>query len=276
MIEAIQKKYAFTIGRRRMTTLLDKLYGVRIGECQAGRLMRQFGLKAKTRQIRKARMCTRKALKEGLPDNILDRNFICNVPRKHFVTDVTYIPYYEDGEWHWSYLSLVLDLYNREIVAWKLSKTQDIRLALDTLMILSFKHPAEGAMLHSDHGSIYTAKVFRDTLAAMGITQSLSRVANCHDNAPMECFNGTLKVEALYNTSFPGSDRTSFLERNEMISRFIDFYKSSRGEHSQCSSPLTPPTVRIRSWRFLHLEQRSLLVKRAEGRPSPSFQSRIR
>ena len=79
-----------------------------------------------------------------------------------------------------------------------------------------------------DHGSIYTAKVFRDTLAAMGITQSLSRVANCHDNAPMECFNGTLKVEALYNTSFPGSDRTSFLERNEMISRFIDFYNKER------------------------------------------------
>ena len=227
-IEEIQQKYAFTIGRRRMTSLLQKRFGVTVGECQAARVMRKFGLLAKIRQIRKARMTTRHAVKNGLPENILNRNFTCTEPRKHFVTDVTYIPYYEKGEWHWAYLSLILDLYNREIVAWRLSRHQNIQLALDTLSMLTFKKPAEGAMLHSDHGSIYTAQIFREALKANRITQSLSRVGNCHDNAPMECFNGTLKVEALYNRDFPGSELTSFMDRNRLIEKYINFYNQER------------------------------------------------
>jgi transposase InsO family protein len=105
-------------------------------------------------------------------------------------------------EYHWGYLSLVLDLYDRSIAVWVFSKRQDIGLAMDSLQILANKGFAEGAILHSDHGSIYTAQPFRDRLAALGVTQSLSRVANCHDNAPMECFNGTIKVEELNNLCF--------------------------------------------------------------------------
>ena len=78
-IEEIQQKYAFTIGRRRMTSLLQRRFGVTVGECQTA-VMRKFGLLAKIRQIRKARMTTRHAVKNGLPENILNRNFTCTEP----------------------------------------------------------------------------------------------------------------------------------------------------------------------------------------------------
>lgn len=129
------------------------------------------------------------------------------------VTDVTYVPYFENGEWHWGYLALVQDLFDRSIVAWAYSKKQDIRLAIATLQILSFRGLAAGAMLHSDRGSIYTANIFREMAKQMGLTQSYSRTANCYDNATMECFNGTFKVEALYNPL--QQERPSFKEQNE-------------------------------------------------------------
>ena len=92
------------------------------------------------------------------------------------------------------------DLFNRAIVAWVYSKKQDVRLGL----LLSSRGLTPGAMLHSDRGSIYTAQAFRDAADGMGLIQSFSRTANCHDNATMECFNGTFKVEALYNPNSRG------------------------------------------------------------------------
>lgn len=72
-------------------------------------------------------------------------------------------------------------------------------------------------MLHSDRGAIYTATSFRETLRLMGIQDSFSRRGNCYDNATMECFNGTFKVEALYNPLWLKTERLSFKEQQELI-----------------------------------------------------------
>ena len=82
-------------------------------------------------------------------------------------------------------------------------------------------------MLHSDRGSIYTANIFRDLAAKIGLTQSYSRTANCYDNATMEGFNGTFKVEALYNPLLR-LEKPSFREQNEFIDRYIKFYNKER------------------------------------------------
>lgn len=164
-------------------------------------------------------MCTRKAL----PDNILDHNFIRNKPRKHFLIYVAYIPYYEGRKWNWSHLSLVLDLNNRKIMAWKSSKTQDIQLALDTLMNLSFTNPAEGAMLHSAHSSIYTAKVFGDTLQRRGSPRIFHVSPFATTTLPWSVSTLRSRLSALRNTSFLDNDQTSFIEQNKMFSRSIDF-----------------------------------------------------
>lgn len=182
---------------------------------------------ARIRQVRKAKPCAGKATRQQLPDNLLNREFQADRPMHRLVTDVTYVPYFENDEWHWGYLSLVQDLFNRAIVAWVYSKKQDVRLGLATLRLLSGRGLAPGAMLHSGRGSIYTAQAFRDAADGMGLTQSFSRTANCHDNATMECFNGTFKVEALYNPVLT-QDRPSFKAQNDLIGRYVEFYNNER------------------------------------------------
>ena len=200
-ISEVRSSCFFTIGRRRLT--------------------------ARIRQVRKAKPCAGKATRQQLPDNLLNREFQADRPMHRLVTDVTYVPYFENDEWHWGYLSLVQDLFNRAIVAWVYSKKQDVRLGLVTLRLLSGRGLAPGAMLHSGRGSIYTAQAFRDAADGMGLTQSFSRTANCHDNATMECFNGTFKVEALYNPALT-QDRPSFKAQNDYIGRYVEFYNNER------------------------------------------------
>lgn len=251
-IKEIQNEYFFTIGRRRMGTLLKRRFGITVCETTLQRLMSRHGLTARIRQVRKAKPHAGKATQQQLPDNLLDRKFQADKPLHRMVTDVTYVPYFENGEWHWGYLALVQDLFDRSIVAWAYFKKQDIRLAIATLQILSFRGLASGAMLHSDRGSIYTANIFRDLAAKIGLIQSYSRTANCYDNATMECFNGTFKVEALYNPLLR-LEKPSFREQNEFIDRYIKFYNKER----PCSviGNLTPE-----EYRQSYLEQKGLSI----------------
>lgn len=226
-ISKIQQEYFFTIGRRRMGALLRRRFGINVCETTLQRLMSRNNLCARIRQIRKAKPQAGRATTLSLASNVLNRNFNADKPLQRLVTDVTYIPYVENDEWHWGYLSLVQDLYDRSIVSWVFAKKQDVNLSLATLQLLSYRGLAKDAVLHSDRGCIYTANLFRDTLSKMGITQSFSRSGNCHDNATMECFNGTLKVEALYNPALR-KERPSFRDQNEVIANYIEFYNTKR------------------------------------------------
>jgi putative transposase len=226
-IAQIQREHNYTIGRRRMGALLMKYYGLRLGESQIQRIMSSFALTAVTRQVRKAKPQAGKATNEELPANLLNRQFSADRPYQRMVTDVTYIPYFEEGQWYWGYLCLVQDLYDRSIVAWNFQKKQDVNLALGTLYILRQKNLAPDAMLHSDRGSIYTAERFRRLEQQFGLTHSYSRTANCHDNATMECFNGTFKVETLYNTHV-ALDHPSFSEQMALIKKYIEYYNTKR------------------------------------------------
>ena len=161
-ISEVQNSCFFTIGRRRMGAVLHKRYGTDVCETLPQRVMSRRGLTARIRQVRKAKPCAGKATRQQLPDNLLNRECHADRPMHRLVTDVTYVPYFENDEWHWGYLSLVQDLFNRAIVAWVYSKKQDVRLGLATLRLLSSRGLAPGAMLHSDRGSIYTAQAFRD------------------------------------------------------------------------------------------------------------------
>lgn len=226
-IRKIQTEHFYTIGRRRMGTLVQRYAGCSVGESRLQRLMSKYGLRAKIRQIRQCKPCSSRVRREGLPGNILNRDFCAQEPEKKFLTDVTYIPYFENNQWHWGYLSLVLDMFDRSVVSWVYSRTQDNYLALNTLRILSYKHRTKDAVLHSDHGNIYTSNVFREMMRRLGIQHSLSRVGNCHDNAPMECFNGTLKVEGIYNELLK-QEKPSFIEQNRAIAIYLDYYNNRR------------------------------------------------
>ncbi len=226
-IAHIQNTFFFTIGRRRMSPLLKKEFGIDVGESQIQRIMKTYRLSARIRRIRKVKPYAGKAYQGTLPNNVLNRQFEAASPLEKLVTDVTYVPYYEQGQWQWGYLSLVQDLFDRSIVAWVFERKQDVSLSLKTLQILSFRGIKPGALLHSDRGSIYTSQTFRSVLASMGIKQSFSRAGNCYDNATMECFNGTIKTEALYNSLW-AKEQPSFMEQNALIAEYIDFYNNRR------------------------------------------------
>ena len=127
-ISEVQSSCFFTIGRRRMGAVLHKRYGIEVCETTLQRIMSRRGLTARIRQVRKAKPSAGKATRQQLPDNLLNREFQADRPMHRLVTDVTYVPYFENDEGHWGYLSLVQDLFNRAIVAWVYSKKQDVRL----------------------------------------------------------------------------------------------------------------------------------------------------
>lgn len=227
-IKLIEDKFFYTIGRRRMGALIKREFGQEVSEGRIQRVMNKYHLGARIRRIRTAKPHAGKAYQASLPPNLLKRHFQADKPGSRLVTDVTYVPYYENNQWHWGYLSLVQDLFDRSITAWVFERKQDNRLANRTLQILSFRDLDPAAMLHSDRGAIYTATSFRETLRLMGIQHSFSRRGNCYDNATMECFNGTFKVEALYNPLWLKSERPSFKEQQELIGRYISFYNNDR------------------------------------------------
>ena len=131
-----------------MGTVLHKRYGIEVCETTLQRIMSRRGLTARIRQVRKAKPSAGKATRQQLPDNLLNREFQADRPMYRLVTDVTYVPYFENDEWHLGYLSLVQDLFNRAIVAWVYSKKQDVRLGLATLQFLSGRGLAPGRLLN--------------------------------------------------------------------------------------------------------------------------------
>ena len=233
-----------------MGKLVAEELGFEPCECTLQRVMKEYGLNAQIRRVRKVKPHAGKAYQAQLPNNTLNREFRAEQPLHRMVTDVTYIPYYENNEWHWGFLSLVQDLFDRSIVAWRFAKKQDNHLGVSTLCILASRGLAPGATLHSDRGSIYTSKVFRDLLSDMRVNHSFSREGNCHDNATMESFNETLKIESLYNSMFNRQEQPSFKEQNALIGRYIEYYNN----HRPCSilGNMTPKNYRAQYEAKIH------------------------
>ncbi len=124
--------------------------------------------------------------------NKLNRQFDVVEPNTFWCGDVTFI-------WtgnRWAYLAVVLDLFSRKVIGWAMSHSSDTQLTLQALD-MAFEHRGrpQGVIFHSDQGCHYTSRKYRQRLWRYRITQSLSRRGNCRDNAPMERFFRSLKVE---------------------------------------------------------------------------------
>lgn len=125
--------------------------------------------------------------------NILNRNFEAKAPFEKLVTDVSYL-YHKSGR---VFLSIVKDLFDNSILAYQISKKNDIKLVMDNLSKV-FSKQAYKCILHSDQGFQYTSHIYKDTLESLGVTISHSRKGNCYDNACCENFFSHLKSELLY------------------------------------------------------------------------------
>jgi transposase InsO family protein len=175
-----------------------KAQGEAVCENTVAKLMRQGGIRSVTR--RRFRMkTTDSAHAHPIAFNVLDREFDTKLPDTKWAADITYIP---TGE-GWLYLAAVIDLCSRKVVGWAMAEHMKARLCIDALvMALSRRNPQVGLIHHSDRGVQYACEDYRDLLEREGITCSMSGRGDCYDNAVMESFFKTLKVELVYQQEF--------------------------------------------------------------------------
>ena len=209
-------------GYRRIRDDLDKYHNIHISDKRAMRICRSRDIKSTIKYANRG--CTRNAENpQYLAENILDRNFHADRPNEKWLTDVTEFKWYENGEKRKVYLSAILDLYDRRIVAYVIRNSNDNSLVYDTFDAAVAANPNAHPIFHSDRGFQYTNRVFHTKLETAGMTQSMSRVARCIDNGPMEGFWGILKRERYYGRKF--TDRESLVQ---MIEDYICYYNTRR------------------------------------------------
>jgi putative transposase len=155
-----------------------------------------------------------------------------SAPNQAWVADITYI-HTRQG---WLFLAAVLDLYSRKIVGWAMSESVDTHLVLHALsMALLHRNPPANLLFHSDRGVQYASGDFRTALAQAKLVPSMSRKGNCYDNATMESFWSSLKLELVYRRDF-----ASHTDARSQIFDYIECFYNPRRSHSSLNfrSPL--------------------------------------
>ena len=194
------------------------------------RIMRILGLKS---VIRRKRPDYIKSTPEITAENVLKRDFKATVPFEKWLTDVTEFKYYVGNEVRKLYLSAILDLYDRRIIAYKIGDSNNNELVFTTFDEARSLYPNAKPIFHSDRGFQYTNKVFHQKLLDAGMIQSMSRVGRCLDNAPMEGWWGILKSEMYYLKRF--TSRESLVSS---IEDYIHFYTPRRYQKRlNCMTP---------------------------------------
>src|SRR5262249_49133126 len=182
------------------------------------KLMQENGIAAKT--ARKFRCTTDSDHDLPVADNLLDRQFNPPGANEAWVADITYIPTREG----WLYLAAVEDLYSRRVVGWSMADSLESRLVVDALeLAVQRRLPDEGLLAHSDRGSQYAGEHYQRLLAKHGITCSMSRRADCWDNAPMESFFASLKKELVH-----GADFATRAEARAAVVEYIEVFYNTR------------------------------------------------
>jgi len=154
----------------------------------------------------------------------LNREFIVTEPNKVWVSDITYIRV----DKQWMYLCVIIDLFNREVLSWDLSRSLEAGSLIKVLNNAVMQHkPKPGLVFHSDRGIQYACNEFRRRLSIYKIVQSMSRVKNCWDNAVAESFFKTLKVERVYHRKYMDE-----VETKSDLFQYIEIFYNRKRLHS--------------------------------------------
>mgnify|MGYP000835195599 CR=1 FL=1 len=194
------------------------------------RVMKKYGLLSEIRRHRKWVSLGQQVYRY---ENLLKRQFQADRPNAKWVTDISYIQTKEGV----LYLSMIRDLYDNSIIAYKTATQQTINLVLDTIRLAMKKEKKRVAaelQLHSDQGFQYTSQAYFKLTQSYGITLSMSRKGNPYDNAMAENFFSILKTECIYRHK-----PKTFQEANDLIDRYIHFYNHERIQTKTGVAPLT-------------------------------------
>ena len=131
--------------------------------------------------------------------NLIERNFTADALNRTWLADITYV----ETDQGWLYLATVMDLYSRKIVGWAMADHLRADLPLAALaMAIAAQRPGAGLIHHSDRGVQYASAEYRKMMQLAGLRASMSRKADCYDNAPMESFFHTLKTEFVHHRHY--------------------------------------------------------------------------
>jgi len=215
-IKECQSRYGYIHGYRYVHLWLLKKKQVQLNPKTVLRIMRKYGLLSQIR--RKKYRPSGTALYTYA--NLLNRDFKASAPNSKWVTDISYIPTKQG----FMYLSIIRDLFDNSIVAYKTSCQQSIALVLDTIRLAKQKEKITGKLqLHSDQGFQYTSQAYFNLTKEYGIIPSMSRRANPYDNALAENFFSILKTECINRHKID-----SFEQAQQLIDDYICFYNYER------------------------------------------------
>ncbi|MEC8748201.1 MULTISPECIES: IS3 family transposase [Alteromonas] len=221
LIEWVQKiadASDYTYGVRRMKRALNSL-GYPVGKQRTRALMKEADVSVRRR--RKYKVTTNSDHQQPVFDNVLSRDFDAQKPDQAYVSDITYI-WTQEG---WLYLAVVIDLFSRKVVGWSMSSRMSAQLVCDALtMALWQRKPKAGLIHHSDRGSQYASRQFRQLLAQYKVTGSMSRKGDCWDNAVVESFFGTLKQERVQWRHY----QSRHAAQQDILQYITMFYNSQR------------------------------------------------
>ena len=185
------------------------------------RIMKKYNLITKIRRKNPYKMIMKKSLEHRTFENKLNREFAQTMPYKVFCTDITYIPFNH----RFAYLSVIKDIASGEVVAWKLTPHLQMGLVINTLENLKNNGAIPSLkeiLIHSDQGFHYTNPEYISSVHELKMGQSMSRKANCIDNAPIESFFGHLKDEVDYKNC------KTFEELHLLIEEYMRYYNNER------------------------------------------------
>ncbi len=220
-IRIIHNQSRLNYGSPRIVDAL-KDNGYHCSENRIARLMRQHGIKAKIK--RKFRRSSSTVFLSTYAQNTLNRQFNVTEINKVWVTDLTYI-WTREG---FLYLAVVLDLYSRRIIGWAADKHQSSLLAQKALQrAIDDRNPEKGLIVHSDRGSQFACYAYQRFLAQYGYVASMNRQGNCWDNAVVESFFHTLKMEHVYWCHYQSRS-----EALTSLFDYIEMYYNSFRKHS--------------------------------------------
>jgi transposase InsO family protein len=191
-------------------------------ENRVARRMRVMGLKAI--QAKKFKVTTDSNHSRPVAPDLIEQDFHAEVANEKWVSDITYV-WTDEG---WLYLAVVMDLYSRAIIGWSMNRRMTQQLVCDALMMALFRrHFPKGTIIHSDRGSQYCSKRYQRLINNNSLRCSMGRKATCYDNAAMESFFHTLKVELVHRERY-----TTRRAAKSKIFEYIETYYNRQRKHS--------------------------------------------
>lgn len=218
-IIALCKKTKYRFGHRKIKKLLKDDYQLDRHRNTVQAIMQKHHLQCRIKPKRKWKSQGESVI---IAPNLLARNFTASAPNEKWVTDITYIQYGSST----MYLSTIMDLFNNEIVAYKMYDHQQTPLVTDTLKeALELRGNPEGVIIHSDQGSVYTSYAYQDLIKEKHGVSSMSRRGNCWDNAVIESFHSNIKSEEFQYIKFNSMHNIHVVEK---VNEYMRYYNEDR------------------------------------------------